>query len=75
MSAVPASQPLLSLCIPTHHGRAVQLDRLLAEIAAQLPDSGSVEVCVSDNGSRDETQEILERHRTVLGERLVRDRC
>jgi glycosyltransferase involved in cell wall biosynthesis len=66
--------PLLSLCIPTHHGRAAQLDRLLSGIAAQLPGDGSVEVCVSDNGSRDETQEVLERYRETLGERLVAGR-
>ncbi|MCU1489210.1 MAG: antigen biosynthesis abequosyltransferase RfbV, partial [Acidimicrobiaceae bacterium] len=74
MSGSSARQPLLSLCIPTHHGRAAQLDRLLTGIAAQLPPDGSVEVCVSDNGSRDATQEVLERHRVPLGDRLVTGR-
>jgi len=57
--------PLLSVCIPTHDGRARRLDAALCSVFAQL-DAGlesQVEICVSDNGSHDETQEIIKRHR------------
>jgi glycosyltransferase involved in cell wall biosynthesis len=65
------SGPLLSLCIPTHHGRASQLAGLLASVEHQLRPDDAVEVCISDNASRDETDTVVERCRAVLGERLV----
>jgi abequosyltransferase len=61
---------VISLCTPTHRGRAACLDRLLRSIAVQLEDDSHVEVCISDNGSRDATAEVLERHRETFGERL-----
>src|ERR1700678_2732585 len=52
--------PLISVCIPTHHGRADTLSVLvenLVEQARSLPDR--VEVCVSDNASHDGTAEAM----------------
>lgn len=68
--------PRLSICVPTHDGRAQELDRLLASIAAHwaaVP-AGAVEVCVSDNGSQDATQAILARHAERLGDALTTSR-
>jgi len=59
--------------MPTHHGRAEVLDRALRSIAAQareLP-AGALEVCVSDNGSHDATQDVLAAHRPSFGAGLV----
>ncbi len=52
----------LSICIPTHEGRAEPLRRALGSIVGQLGDvpAGAVEVVVSDNGSRDATREMVE---------------
>jgi glycosyl transferase family 2 len=52
-------RPLLAVCIPTHHGRARPLSELLDRLLPQVPTDGSVEVCVSDNASRDETAELI----------------
>ena len=63
----------LSICIPTHDGRARVLERALDSVVGQL-DSGTrarVQICVSDNGSRDDTRAILERLRAILGDALV----
>lgn len=68
------SAPLISVCIPTHTGRAAVLDRLLSRMAEELGSNADVEVCVSDNASRDDTQRVLARHRDALGERLVTSR-
>lgn len=65
------SAPLLSLCIPTHHGRAALLAGLLASVEGQLSRDDPVEVCVSDNASHDDTERIVERYRMALGARLV----
>jgi abequosyltransferase len=67
---------MLSICIPTHDGRAALLDRLLESIAEQLePEvAAHVEVCVSDNGSRDETSAVLARHRERFPAPLVTHR-
>jgi len=55
------SLPELSICIPTHHGRAAQLGEALDSVLGQLAGlrSDRVEVCVSDNGSRDDTREVV----------------
>ena len=60
--------PTLSISIPTHDGRAEVLDRLLGEIEGQLVPGvrERVEVCVSDNGSRDATGAVLERRGKTL---------
>lgn len=69
----PSSRPRVSICLPTHHGRAEALDRALRSIAAQRSEvpQGAFEVCVSDNGSRGATQGVLCAHRATFGERLV----
>jgi Glycosyl transferase family 2 len=61
MSSPARPRPLIALCVPTHDGRGATLAELLAGAIAQaaaLPD-GLVEICVSDNASRDGTQELL----------------
>jgi glycosyltransferase involved in cell wall biosynthesis len=52
---------LLSICIPTHDGRANLLSELLASIFGQLDVelASLVEVCISDNGSQDNTPEVI----------------
>jgi abequosyltransferase len=65
----PNSPPRLSVCVPTHHGRGPKLDQLLELLAAE-PDREQIEVCVSDNASRDGTAEIIARHRARFGGRL-----
>jgi O-antigen biosynthesis alpha-1,3-abequosyltransferase len=63
--------PDLSVCVPTHHGRATELATALDSVIAQLDSelAGAVEICVSDNASRDETQELIrERQRSFPGE-------
>ncbi|HEV2752674.1 MAG TPA: glycosyltransferase [Solirubrobacteraceae bacterium] len=68
--------PTLSICIPTHDGRAGVLDRALASATQQLGADlrERIQFCVSDNGSRDSTTAVLERHRANLGEALVTHR-
>jgi FkbM family methyltransferase len=53
--------PLLSVSIPTHHGRGVLLEQALESIAPQV--TSAVEVVVSDNASQDGTDEMIERFR------------
>jgi glycosyl transferase family 2 len=54
--------PLLSICIPTHDGRAATLDETLASICREASDFADlVEVCVSDNASTDGTDEVTAR--------------
>lgn len=50
---------LLAVCIPTHHGRAAQLRRALDSIAPGVIADERVEVCVSDNASSDETEQVV----------------
>ncbi|MES2467252.1 MAG: glycosyltransferase family 2 protein [Verrucomicrobiota bacterium] len=52
--------PLLSICIPTWN-RAASLRKTLASFAAALPrlPAGAVELCLSDNGSTDETAAVI----------------
>ena len=54
----------LSICIPTYN-RAKYLKQLLDCILNQLKniEENTVEICVSDNASTDDTQEILQRYR------------
>lgn len=63
----------LSICIPTHHGRAVPLreaiDGILAQIAQGLP--GEVEICVSDNASGDGTADMLQDYAAIHPGRFV----
>jgi len=55
-------RPLLAVCVPTHHGRAEALSELFERLLPQLPADGMVEVCVSDNASRDATRELIGAH-------------
>lgn len=55
------SQPRLTICIPTHHGRAVFLREAIESVLSQLGEvpPGSVTLCVSDNASEDGTQALI----------------
>jgi Glycosyl transferase family 2 len=61
------AHPRLSVCIPTHHGRAQALEELVDSIVAQLRGEVAtrVEICVSDNASTDGTEELMARYRRV----------
>jgi abequosyltransferase len=52
---------LLSICIPTHHGRAHALRRALDSVVNQLTEdvADEVEVCVTDNASQDGTEQVV----------------
>jgi glycosyltransferase involved in cell wall biosynthesis len=50
--------PTLSICIPTHSGRAAVLAELLETVADQA--RPGLEVCVSNNGGEDEIRVVLE---------------
>jgi hypothetical protein len=53
-------EPLISICIPTHHGRDQALAALLEAVVHQARSvPGLVEICVSDNASRDGTAKLL----------------
>jgi glycosyltransferase involved in cell wall biosynthesis len=56
-----ASEKILSICIPTYN-RAKALDRLLENLALETKGlSERLEICVSDNGSSDDTQKVFSR--------------
>ena len=66
-----AVTPLLSICIPTHHGRAAALAVALDSVLEQLPrDGGEVEIVVCDNASQADTADVVAerraRHRETL---------
>ena len=64
----PAVTPLLSICIPTHDGRAAALAVALDSVLDQLaPHAAAVEIVVCDNASQDATA-------AVVGERAARHR-
>lgn len=68
MTLPPAGPaPRLSICIPTHQGRAGALERAIDSILAQVGPgiAEGVEICISDNGSQDAT-------RTLVAERMRR---
>ncbi|NOU81557.1 glycosyltransferase [Paenibacillus sp. LMG 31459] len=50
-------EPLLSICIPVYN-QADELRRCLESIYAQTDDAGLIEVCVLDDASADETEEV-----------------
>lgn len=64
---------MITVCIPTHHGRARQLTEALGSVAREIEvlPPGSVEVVVSDNGSHDDTAEVLAAFKQRLGGALV----
>lgn len=55
------SEPFLSICIPTYN-RSNCLAACLESIVSQLPLGQPIEICISDNASTDNTQEIAERY-------------
>jgi glycosyltransferase involved in cell wall biosynthesis len=57
-------RPLLSVCIPTHHGRRQNLQGAIDSVLDQLTDDTRpfVELCVRDNASADGTQELLQEY-------------
>jgi abequosyltransferase len=60
---VNSSIPLLSFCIPTRN-RAKYLREMLESVVAQI--TSGVEVVISDDGSTDETQEVIESFRARI---------
>src|SRR5208283_1890789 len=55
------SEKILSICIPTYN-RAKALDRLLGNLELEIKGiSELLEICVSDNGSNDDTSRVLDR--------------
>jgi len=64
---------LLSICIPTHHGRSEDLRTALESVVSQLTDDllDEVQVRISDNASTDGTAEMVESYRDRLNGRLV----
>ena len=59
-----AVTPLLSICIPTHHGRSAALAVALDSVLAQLPDDArEVEIIVCDNASQDATADVVHERR------------
>jgi len=60
----------MSVCIPTHDGRAVELAAAIDSVLDQLGSgqTGRVELCVSDNASRDGSERLVrERQAAVPG--------
>ncbi|HEY4097039.1 MAG TPA: glycosyltransferase family A protein [Baekduia sp.] len=51
--------PVLTICIPTHEGRARTIGATLASVAEQLRPDQPVTVAVRDNASRDGTDEVV----------------
>jgi abequosyltransferase len=64
---VPNSQPAtkLSVCVPTHDGRARELGQLIERLEDQVSPAleRRVEVCISDGASQDRTATIVEQAR------------
>lgn len=57
---------IISICIPTYN-RAKALDRLLQKINDEIKNiENFVEVCISDNGSTDDTQQIIQKWINIL---------
>ena len=58
---------LLSVCIPTYN-RAQNLDNCLnsIKIASQTIDPSIVEICISDNASKDKTSKVVEKFNKFL---------
>lgn len=63
----------LSVCIPTHDGRAAKFTDALRSVTAQLADlpEGAIEIVISDNGSRDATAAIAQQAQADLGAMVV----
>jgi len=63
----------LSICIPTHHGRARTLTETLDSVARQADTvpGWTLEVCVSDNASRDGTEGVVRAFERDSGVRVA----
>jgi hypothetical protein len=69
---LPMTSPLLSLCVPTYN-RARYLDSLLGTLASQMQDFPvPYEIVISDNGSSDNTPQVIARHAALLPIRAIR---
>jgi abequosyltransferase len=68
-------EPLLSICIPTFN-RSFYLDKLLENISGQIDDSmaGLVQVCVSNNASADDTDDIIKKWAARSPFRIINSR-
>jgi glycosyltransferase involved in cell wall biosynthesis len=54
------NNPLLAICVPTYN-RALNLEKLLSQLAVLKGRHGDqLEICISNNGSTDETRTIIE---------------
>lgn len=64
---------LLSVCIPTHQGRAANLARAMSSVLDQLTPElvDEVEVCVSDNASADGSDRVVADRRDNSSARVV----
>jgi abequosyltransferase len=62
------NQVILSICIPTYN-RARYLEEAIRSITSQLTDNllSKVEICISDNASTDETDEMLASYKEIYG--------
>jgi len=59
-------KPTLSICIPTYN-RAAKLNNTLGEISREIRGlSGKVEICISDNCSSDNTQQVIAKWKKIL---------
>jgi abequosyltransferase len=58
----------LSICIPTHSGRAKYLQKALNSIIEQLNANtvGKVEICISNNAARDNTENVIAETNSAL---------
>jgi abequosyltransferase len=68
---------LLSICIPTHHGRKDCLQELLESLLAEISINAledDVEICVSDNASGDGTEVMLESYAAAYPHLIRRQR-
>jgi glycosyltransferase involved in cell wall biosynthesis len=69
------NRPLLSICIPTFN-RASSLERLMECISLQVAKpNGTVEICISDNCSSDQTRQVAEKWSEKLPIRYNRNKA
>jgi len=65
------NNPIVSICVPTFN-RAIGLDKLLQNFAEIKKVHGSaVEICISNNHSTDETEDVIKRWQDQLELRVV----
>jgi glycosyltransferase involved in cell wall biosynthesis len=64
LDAAHMTSPILSICIPTFN-RAQLLDACLNSIIEEAKGNEKLEICVSDNASRDNTVHVLEKYKHI----------